>query len=166
MKSVDDRLRKALRPGGAIRTHELERAGIARTQIARMVTAGRVKKLARGLYAAPDYLGTENSALVAVAKRGPSVVFCLLTALRFHEITTQSPFEVWIAIPNKAHPPRIAYPPLRIVRFSEASLHYGVEVRRSRASRSESRVARRPSPTASSSGTQSGLTLRSRRCAM
>jgi len=130
MKSVDDRLRKALRPGGAIRTHELERAGIARTQIARMVTAGRVKKLARGLYAAPDYLGTENSALVAVAKRGPSVVFCLLTALRFHEITTQSPFEVWIAIPNKAHPPRMAYPPLRTVRFSEASLHYGVEVRK------------------------------------
>ena len=76
-----------------------------------------------------DYQGTENSALVAVAKRAPNVVFCLLTALRFHEITTQSPSEVWIAIANKDHPPRLEYPPLRTVRLSEASLRYGVEVR-------------------------------------
>ena len=128
--SAEDRLRKALRKGRAARTRELEKAGIARTQIARLVSAGKLQKIGRGLYAPADYQGTENSALVAVAKRAPNVVFCLLTALRFHEITTQSPFEVWIAIANKDHPPRLEYPPLRTVRFSEASLQYGVEVKR------------------------------------
>jgi predicted transcriptional regulator of viral defense system len=127
--SAEDRLRKALRKAGAARTRELEKAGIARTQIARLVSAGKLQKIGRGLYAPADYQGTENSALVAVAKRAPNVVFCLLTALRFHEITTQSPFEVWIAIANKDHPPRLEYPPLRTVRFSEPSLRYGVEVK-------------------------------------
>lgn len=127
--STDDRLKKALRKVGAARARELEAAGIARTQIARLVAAGKLQKIARGLYAPADYLGTENSALVAVAKRAPAVVFCLLTALRFHELTTQSPFEVWIAIANKDHPPRVEYPPLRTVRFSDASLRYGVEVK-------------------------------------
>lgn len=127
--STKDRLRKVLSKAGAVSTRELETAGIARTQIARLVSAGKLQKIGRGLYAPADYLGTENSALVAVAKRAPNVVFCLLTALRFHEITTQSPFEVWIAIANKGHPPRLEYPPLRVVRFSEESLRHGVEVK-------------------------------------
>lgn len=128
--SADDRLRKALRKAGATRARELEAAGFARTQIARLVSAGKLQKIGRGLYAPANYQGTENSALVAVAKRAPDVVFCLLTALRFHELTTQSPFEVWIAIANKGHPPRLEYPPLRTVRLSEASLRHGVEVRK------------------------------------
>lgn len=127
---MEDRLRKALRNAGAVRTRELEQAGITRTQIVRLVSAGKLQKIGRGLYAPADYQGTEHSALVAVAKRAPNVVFCLLTALRFHEITTQSPFEVWIAVANKDHPPRLDYPPLRTVRFSESSLRYGVEVRK------------------------------------
>ncbi len=129
VKSMKDRLRKALRGGGVVRARELEGAGITRTQIARLVSAGKLQKIGRGLYAPADYQGTEHSALVAVAKRAPNVVFCLLTALRFHEIATQSPFEVWIAIANKNHPPRFDYPPLRTVRFSGASLRYGVQVR-------------------------------------
>ena len=98
VKSMEDRLRNALSSAGAVRTRELEQAGITRTQIVRLVSAGKLQKIGRGLYAPPDYQGTEHSALVAVAKRAPKVVFCLLTALRFHEMTTQSPFEVWIAI--------------------------------------------------------------------
>jgi len=125
---MEDRLRKALRQAGAVRTRELEQAGITRTQIARLVSAGKLQRIGRGLYAPADYQGTEHSALVAVAKRAPNIVFCLLTALRFHEITTQSPFEVWIAVANKDHPPRLDYPPLRTVRFSEASLRHGVQV--------------------------------------
>lgn len=128
--SPEDRLKRALRKAGAARARELEAVGITRTQIARLVAAGKLQRIGRGLYALPDHQGTENSALVAVAMRAPDVVFCLLTALRFHEITTQSPFEVWIAIANKDHPPRLEYPPLRTVRFSEASLRYGVEVRK------------------------------------
>jgi predicted transcriptional regulator of viral defense system len=92
-----------------------------------MVAAGELVRVARGLYTLPDYHGGEHEALVTVAKRAPGAVFCLLTALRFHELTTQSPFEVWIAIDNKAHPPRLDYPPLRTVRFSGAALTAGVE---------------------------------------
>lgn len=126
--TTETRLKKALRRAGAVRARELEAAGIPRTQIARLVAAGKLQKIGRGLYASPDYLGTEHIALVAVAKRAPQAVFCLLTALRFHELTTQLPFQVWIAIGNKEHPPRLDYPPLRTVRFSEASLRLGVEV--------------------------------------
>ncbi|MCA1805527.1 MAG: transcriptional regulator [Xanthomonadaceae bacterium] len=84
--------------------------------------------MARGLYSLPGYQGGEHEALVTVAKRAPDILFCLLTALRFHELTTQAPFEVWIAISNKAHPPRLEYPPLRTIRFSEAALTAGVEI--------------------------------------
>jgi len=127
--TTEAKLKKALARIGTARARELEAAGIQRTQIARLVVAGKLQKIGRGLYASPDYLGTEHVALVAVAKRAPQTVFCLLTALRFHELTTQSPADVWIAIGNKEHPPRLDYPPLRTVRFSEASLHYGVEIK-------------------------------------
>ncbi len=62
-----------------------------------------------------------------MALRHPRAVVCLLSALRFHELTTQAPFEVWLAIPNKARPPRLDYPPLRVVRFSDSGLTEGVE---------------------------------------
>lgn len=91
---------------------------------------GRLQRLSRGLYALPDYHPTEQVALVTVARRAPQAVLCLLTALRLHGLTTQSPFEVWIAIGNKDHQPRLDYPPLRTVRFSKRSLAYGVETRR------------------------------------
>jgi predicted transcriptional regulator of viral defense system len=64
---------------------------------------------------------------VEVAKRVPKAVACLLTALRFHELTTQAPFEVWIALPRGAWRPRLEYPQLRVLRFSGASLAEGIE---------------------------------------
>jgi predicted transcriptional regulator of viral defense system len=57
-------------------------------------------------------------------------VVCLLSALRLHELTTQSPYEVWLAIPNNARAPRIDYPPIRVVRFSGAALSEGIEERK------------------------------------
>jgi predicted transcriptional regulator of viral defense system len=124
------RVQHALSRGGPARASQLEAAGIPRAQLSRMVAAGQLQRVARGLYALHDYQGTEDSALVAVAKRAPTSVFCLLTALRLHGLTTQLASEVWIAIGNKQHAPRMDYPPLRIVRFSEASLGYGVERRK------------------------------------
>jgi predicted transcriptional regulator of viral defense system len=95
-----------------------------------MVAANQLLRVARGLYAMPGYQSGEHGALVEVAKRAPDALFCLLTALRIHDLTTQSPFEVWIAIGNKSHPPRMEYPPLRTTRFSAAALTTGVETRR------------------------------------
>jgi predicted transcriptional regulator of viral defense system len=129
-KSTESRLRTKLKRAGALRARELEATGIARAQLSRLVAAGKLQRLARGLYALPEYRGTEHTALLSVVKRAPQAVFCLLTALRLHELTTQTPFEVWIAIGNKDHPPRMDYPPLRVVRFSAASMRFGVEVRR------------------------------------
>lgn len=118
-----------LSKNGIARSHELVAAGIARSQLSRMVATGQLVRVARGLYAMPNYQGGEHNALVTVAKRTPNALFCLLTALGIHELTTQAPFEVWIAIGNKDHPPRLDYPPLRTMRFSDAALEAGVESR-------------------------------------
>jgi len=124
------KVRRMLRCTGPARSRELEALGVPRALLSRLAAAGELQRLARGLYALPDFQGTKHSALLAVAKRAPHAVFCLLTALRLHELTTQAPFEVWIAIGNKEHAPRLDYPPLRIVRFSSESLAAGVETRR------------------------------------
>jgi predicted transcriptional regulator of viral defense system len=120
-------VRRLFARSSTLRSSELVAHGILRVQLSRWVAAGELQRLGRGLYALPDYAPNQHASLVEVASRAPQVVFCLLTALRFHELTTQAPFEVWIAIGNKEHPPRLPYPKLRVQRFSPASLHYGVE---------------------------------------
>lgn len=130
MTSAERHIQTLLRRAGTARSRDLVAAGITRSQLSRMVVAGQLVRVARGLYAMPGYQISEHGALVAVVKRAPGVVFCLLTALRIHDLTTQAPFEVWIAIGNKDHPPRLDYPPLRTVHFSDAALSAGVETRR------------------------------------
>lgn len=130
MDSTERNIQTLLRRTGTARSRELVAAGVTRSELSRRVAARQLVRVARGLYALPGYQGGEHSALVAVAQRAPGVVFCLLTALRIHELTTQAPFEVWIAIGNKEHPPRLDYPPLRTVRFSAAALAAGVETHR------------------------------------
>ncbi|MEJ1959302.1 MAG: type IV toxin-antitoxin system AbiEi family antitoxin domain-containing protein [Nitrosomonadales bacterium] len=130
MTSTERHIQTLLRRAGTARSRDFVAAGITRSQLSRMAAAGQLVRVARGLYAMPDYQSGEHGALVAVAKRAPGVVFCLLTALRIHDLTTQAPFEVWIAIGNKDHPPRLDYPPLRTVRFSDDALAAGVETRR------------------------------------
>lgn len=130
MPSTKQRINKLLARGATVRSRELVDAGLTRSELSRMVAAAKVVRVARGLYAAPGYQGGEHGALVAVAMRAPRTLFCLLTALRFHGLSTQAPFEVWIAIGNKAHPPRLDYPPLRVVRYTSESLTAGVEAHR------------------------------------
>ncbi len=127
--SANRKVRELLRRAGTARSQELVAAGTTRSELSRLTAAGTLVRVARGIYALPDHQASEHGSLASVAKRAPGVVFCLLTALRLHELTTQSPFEVWIAIGNKGHPPRLEYPPLRTVRFSDASLRAGIEVR-------------------------------------
>jgi predicted transcriptional regulator of viral defense system len=110
-----------------LRSRDLARHRISRTALARMEARGEIERLARGLYALPGASGTLHQSLVEVAKRVPKAVACLLTALRFHELTTQAPFEVWIALPRSAWRPRLEYPRLRVLRFSGASLTKGIE---------------------------------------
>ena len=115
---------------GAVRSRELVDAGVARVQISRLVAAGELIRLARGVYTAPGVAlpGSEEGVLV-VAERIPEARLCLLTALRLHGLTTQAPFEVWIAIGNKDRLPRLDWPPLRVLRFSGEALSAGLETR-------------------------------------
>jgi predicted transcriptional regulator of viral defense system len=127
VNSQDHIIQSLLRKTGTARSRDLVAAGVTRVVISRRVAAGKLVRLSRGLYAMPGYQHGEHSSMIAVAKRAPGVVFCLLSALRFHQLTTQAPFEVWIAIGNKEHPPRLDYPPLRVMWFSKESLQAGVE---------------------------------------
>ena len=130
MKLPGRKVENLLRHTGTARSRELVAAGVTRSELSRMVAAGQIMRVGRGLYALLSYEGGEHGALVTVAKRVPGTLFCLLTALRLHELTTQAPFEVWIAIGNKDHPPRMDYPPLRTVRFSKIALEEGVEIKK------------------------------------
>ncbi len=84
-------------------------------------------RIGRGLYRLSDGNFTEHHSLVVACKRAPHGVICLLSALSFHEIGAQLPFEVWLAIDRKARLPRFDYPPMRFVRFSGQTLTTGVE---------------------------------------
>jgi predicted transcriptional regulator of viral defense system len=129
MPRTDLRDIPALKRGDFARSRDLEEAGISRTEISRRVASGDLLRVARGLYALPDHEPGEHQALLEVSKRAPRVVFCLLTALRLHDLTSQAPHEVWIAIGNKGHPPRMAYPHIRVVRFAAESLSAGIETK-------------------------------------
>ena len=130
MKYPEKKIETLLRKNGIVRTNDLVAAGASRMGLARRVSIGKLRRVARGLYSLPGPSGGEHQALALVARRAPDTIFCLLTALRFHGLTTQNPAEVWIAIGNKDHPPRLDYPPLRAVRYSESSRQPGVEIHR------------------------------------
>ena len=109
------------------RSRELERAGVSRTQIRRLLERGLIERVGRGLYQLPGAPLTERQHLAEAARRVPRGVICLLSALRFHGLTTQNPFEVWMAIDHKAWRPRVEHPPLRLFYLSGPPLQEGVE---------------------------------------
>lgn len=120
------RLLRFARTHGLVRPRDVDRLEIPRTTLKRLVDDGRLSRRSRGVYTLPEHEPTEHTDLAAVAKRAPRAVICLLSALRYHEITTQNPFEVWIMIERTAWRPRIEHPPVRVVRASGAALTEGV----------------------------------------
>jgi predicted transcriptional regulator of viral defense system len=126
----DDRILRTIRRLGIVRPADLEAHGISRGKLYRLVRAGLVERQGRGIYVATRHSYTAEHTLAHVARRVPGGVFCLLTALRFHGLTTQSPAEVWIALPEKARKPRLDYPRLRVARFSGRALTEGIETHR------------------------------------
>lgn len=111
-----------------LRSADFEAAGISRVQLSRWARTGQLHRVSRGLYALPGHEpSSEFASLITVAHKAPRAVFCLLSALRIHRLTTQAPFEVWIAIGKDDKPPRLGYPPLRVVRFSDSTLDAGIE---------------------------------------
>jgi predicted transcriptional regulator of viral defense system len=126
-KTHTERVLSLARRAGILRPRDLDGEGIPRVYLRRMHAAGLLDNPGRGLYVLADSQPSENQSLAEACKRVPNGVVCLLSALQFHELTTQAPFEVWLAIGENARRPKVDYPPLRIVRFSAATLAFGVE---------------------------------------
>lgn len=116
-----------IRRVGVLRARDLAGTGIARVYLRRLHTEGLLDNPERGMYVLADAQPTEHHSLAEACKRVPHGVVCLLSALQFHGLTTQAPFEVWLAIAESARRPKVQSPPLRVARFSGAALAHGVE---------------------------------------
>jgi predicted transcriptional regulator of viral defense system len=127
MTDLAARVLRLARQRVIVRPRDLNAIGVPRSYLARLVAAGKLEHPARGVYRLPRGDVTEHHALAVASARVPHGVICLLSALRFHDLTTQSPFEVWLAIDPKARAPRLDDPPLRIVRMHKSARSHGVE---------------------------------------
>lgn len=126
-KSKIKKLMEMLAEQHVIRPRDLQRARIPRNYLSRLVQRGELEKLDRGMYTAGKVPTSEHITLLEVSRKIPKGVICLLSALSFHEIGTQLPHEVWIAIDVKAWAPLINSPAVRIMRFSGDALRFGVQ---------------------------------------
>jgi predicted transcriptional regulator of viral defense system len=113
--------------GGTLRTRDALAAGIHPRTLYAMRDAGELEQLARGLYRLSELPPLSEPDLATVAKRIPQGVICLISALAYHELTTQIPHVVHLALPRTARHPMLAYPPLQVYRFSRAAFEVGIE---------------------------------------
>ena len=144
-----------VKQAGMLRPRDLDQYGIPREYLSRLRNRGLLRQVGRGLYTLPDAEWTAHHSLAEACKRVPRGVICLLSALQFHELTTQLPFQVWMAIPNKARQPKwmdyrfglLVFQGLPLMR---ASKHIPLNI-----SRCGSTTRPKPWQTASNTGTKS-----------
>lgn len=120
-------LRLFRKRGGMLRMGEAVKAGVHRRTLYALRDDGTLEQLGRGLYRLAHAPPLSQPDLVAVARRAPKGVVCLLSALAFHDMTTQIPHEVYLAVPRDAEPPRVDHPPLRVFRVGPKAFAEGVE---------------------------------------
>jgi predicted transcriptional regulator of viral defense system len=125
-----DQVLKLARRRQGVTAHELAAAGVHRQVLTRLVAAGEIERVVRGLYRLADRSPTEHHGLVMASAAIPQGAICLLSALQFHGLGTHVPAQVWVAIDRRARRPALKYPPLRVVRYSGAALTEGVESHR------------------------------------
>ena len=109
-----------------LRARDLTAQALPTVVLSRLVAAGKLERVARGVYSLPGRALSEHRSLAEVALRAPRGVVCLPSALRVHGIGTQAPFEVWLAIPQHTPTPRLDQPALRVVRMSGLALTEGI----------------------------------------
>lgn len=113
--------------GGIVKASTAIREGIHPRTLYEMRDKGIVEMLSRGLYRLADLRPLNNQDLVTVALRIPNGVVCLISALAFHDMTTQVPHEVYIAVDRVSRPPQVDYPPVRVFRFTGKAFKSGIE---------------------------------------
>ena len=133
MKTQDrDNFKKAktlfLKQGGILKTKEAIRVGIHPRTLYEMLNAGVLERLNRGLYRLADLPPLGNPDLVSVSLKVPHGVICLISALHYHDITTQIPHEIYLALERGTEPPRLDHPPIRIFWFTGRAFAEGVEM--------------------------------------
>jgi len=122
-----DKIRMMVREMGIVRPRDVEAEGIPREYLLRLYRKGELERIGRGLYVVPNTLTSEFLPLLEVAKRVPNAVICLLSALQFHDLTTQWPQEVWIAVETGNWRPAFNYPPISVFNFSGLPFNEGIE---------------------------------------
>jgi predicted transcriptional regulator of viral defense system len=132
LKAHESRFDKAMavfkQHGGILRTANAIRSGIHPDTLYRMRDSGTLDAISRGVYRLTESPPIGNPDLVTVATRVSSGVICLISALAFHEITTQIPHEVHLALPQGAEEPRLDQPPIKTYRFAGKSYSEGVQI--------------------------------------
>ena len=121
------RILSLARQKGLLRASDLDAIEAPRVVLTRLIEGGLLERVSRGLYRLPSHPGSEHEGLATIAAKVPQAVFCLLTALQFHELTTQLPRQVWIAMPRGSHVPRVDYPPIKMVQMTGAVYTAGIE---------------------------------------
>lgn len=121
------RLMKHVQQRGMVRPRDLAAIDVDRRVLKRLVDRGELMRRSRGVYTLPDHEPTRHTGMAEVCARAPSVTVCLISALDFHELTTQIAHFVWIMIDRKGRRPKIEYPPIEIVYASNESLTAGVQ---------------------------------------
>ena len=131
MQTTDTQIQRVLALAsqrGLLRASHLQELGIARVVLSRLAASGQLERVGRGVYRLPERQGAEHESLATIAVKVPQAVFCLLTALQIHQLTTQLPRQVWIAMPQGSHTPKMDYPPVKMVQFSGEAYAQGIEV--------------------------------------
>ncbi len=113
--------------GGQLRMSEAIERGISRYMLYSLKDKGVIERVSRGVYRLVDLPPISNPDLVTVGLRFPNAVICLVSALAYHEITTQVPHRVSVAVQRKTRRPSLDYPPLSVHRFSDSAYHAGIE---------------------------------------
>jgi predicted transcriptional regulator of viral defense system len=116
-----------VRSQGLLGAADLRARGWSPQLLLKLHQAGKLDRVARGLYSLPGTAPSEYQSLIEVCHRSPKAVVCLLSALQFHAIGTQLPHQVWIALPEAAKTPQLDYPSLRVVRLRGAAYSAGIE---------------------------------------
>ncbi len=111
---------------GILRPRDLRTHGHSVAYLQRLLAKGRLAKLGRGQYALPGREPTEDDTLAVTAKRYPGTVVCLLSALRFHELTTQSPRSIWLAVEGSKLAPSDTPAAVQVVRMTGPSFKSGI----------------------------------------
>ena len=122
-----EKLEEILKARGILRVGELAPMGFPSSYLSELEKREKAIKHARGVYMHPDADIPNHYSLALACQQSPNGVICLLSALAYHEIGTQNPQEVWLAIDRKAKAPVMDYPPLRLLRFSGNALSEGIE---------------------------------------